>query len=557
MNQPEPVSEAFKDLIDDYLHGLLDEARLQELEDRLRGDAAARRYFVRYARLHTDLHLEVRARQAGARALDKIEQLVRGSVEAWERESANAPALALAPAPTRSRSHSLPLPRLLATAACLLLVVGGGWWLMNGQPARTNLVRESAIAWLVNAQNCEWAEEEPTGDMQAGKRLQLARGLAEIRFQCGARVMLEGPASLELLSGKSARLRHGKLTARVASVTGFEILSPQGKIIDLGTEFGVAVASDGATEVYVFEGKVEAQPTGAGAAAASPVSVTENQAARIAAGKVTFRPVNPEAEADRFVRAIVPPPVVVPRTFRLTFDRLPEGGIRDAGGATTGLTHRLPGTGRRLAEQDPNLRLDTAKGQLELTTTNSDLNTQFRLGQGEYLGVRLADLGFTGAEDFAVTVTILNIPALEYVGQFGLYAGPQSDQNIRGGLLSVRREEPGQYLQFLVHNKDGRDTPFYWIFNRESRFMIPPGTDLRLTLKRTAGKYALTLEFPTDSSATSLTIRHPEYQDTERDLFVGLFGANTQSAVRKTLVIKEFAVTVWTIAPPGETSPAE
>src|SRR5262249_9771883 len=152
----------------------------------------------------------------------------------------------------------------------------------------------------------------------------------------------------------------------------------------------------------------------------------------------------PGAGADQFIRAIVPPPVIAPRTFGLTFDRPVEGSIRDANGLGMGLTHRLPGTGSRLPERDPNLRPKAADGQLELTTTNSDLNTQYKLPDGEYLGVRLSDLGFTGKEDFAVTATILNIPPLEFIGQFGLYAGAKSDRNIRGGLISNRREEPGQ-----------------------------------------------------------------------------------------------------------------
>src|SRR5581483_6426258 len=110
------------------------------------------------------------------------------------------------------------------------------------------------------------------------------------------------------------------------------------------------------------------------------------------------------------------------------------GGIRDAAGLPSGLTHRLPRTGARLPERDPNLRLDTARGRLELTTTKSDINTQYKLDQGEYLGVRLSDLGFTGKEDFAIAVTIPDIPALEFVGQFGLYTGSSSKKNIRGGV---------------------------------------------------------------------------------------------------------------------------
>src|SRR5262249_42757931 len=160
-----------------------------------------------------------------------------------------------------------------------------------------------------------------------------------------------------------------------------------------------------------------------------------------------------------------------------------EGTVRDRNGVGTGLTHRLPGTGRRLPAQDPNLRLDPARGLLELTTTDSDLNTQYKLFQGEYLGVRLSDLGFTGKEDFAVTVTVLNIPDLEGISQFGLYAGARSDKNIRGG-LHIEHKVPGQYTQFLVNNrvvgdkKKGIDTDPY------RAGLIWTGTDLRLTLKR-------------------------------------------------------------------------
>src|SRR5262245_51432340 len=77
MSEPAPMPEPLNDLIDDYLSGLLDEARLQELERRLSTDPEALRYFVRYASLDTDLHLEVRARQAGERALDRIDRLTQ------------------------------------------------------------------------------------------------------------------------------------------------------------------------------------------------------------------------------------------------------------------------------------------------------------------------------------------------------------------------------------------------------------------------------------------------------------------------------------------------
>jgi ferric-dicitrate binding protein FerR (iron transport regulator) len=507
------MSASLRDLIEGYLNGTLDETRLGDLEGRLRADPEARRYFVRYARLHTDLHRELRARQASERVLDVI----------------GLPT----PGPDRLRWRG---PALAAIAAGLLAAVALGWWGVRGISGSR---AESTVAWLVNAQNCTWAGGDPPGELRVGTAVHIDRGLAELHFRCGARIVLEGPANLELVSDTSARLVTGRLTARVPpEASGFEILSPQGRVIDLGTEFGVSVGDGGTTEVVVFEGKVEAHP--ADGPGAGGVSVVSNQSAVITAGRVTVHPADPDT--GRFVRAIVPVSVTVPRTRRLTFDH-PADGIRDSAGVGTGLTHRLPGTGLWLDEDDENLRLIPDEGRLELTTTNSDLNTQFRLRRGEYLGLRLLDLGFTGTEDFEVSATFPAIPALEFVGQFGLYAGTGSDRTIRGGLLSSQRQEAGQYTQFLVNNPDGRDTDLFKVG------LLTTGTDLRMTLRRQAGQYTLTVENLTAGGTSTLSTRHPAFLDGERDLYVGLFGANTQSDVRRTLIIKEFRATVWTTAP--------
>ena len=231
----------------------------------------------------------------------------------------------------------------------------------------------------------------------------------------------------------------------------------------------------------------------------------------------------------------------MPRTVTLDFQQPIEGGLRDAAGLGTGLSHRLPGTGRRLKPNDENLTLNLAQGQLELTTTNSDLNTQYRLDQGEYLGIKLSDLGFTGPEDFALTVVVPSIPALQRVGQFGLYAGIQSDHSIRGGLLS--RKEPEQYRQFLVQNEHGKDAPPHFVG------LTTPGDDLRLTLRREGKLYSLTVENLTNGLSTTLTMPQPPYLEGQSELHVGFFGANTQSEIRRTLILKEFKATVWTVMP--------
>ena len=72
------------------------------------------------------------------------------------------------------------------------------------------------------------------------------------------------------------------------------------------------------------------------------------------------------------------------------------------------------------------------------------------------------------------------------------------------------------------------------------------GDDLRLTLRRLGGRYSLVVDNLTRNSSSTLEIAHPAFLDHENDLHVGLFGANTQSDLRKTLTIRELKVTVWT-----------
>jgi ferric-dicitrate binding protein FerR (iron transport regulator) len=522
MSTPPEIPEDLRELVEDYLSGAMDEARLLELESRLRSDPEARWHFVRYCRMDTDLHLEARAQQAGQRALRAIDQLEQGNS-------------ALSPGQAQRRGR-----RWFAAAAAAVLAALGIWW-WSGRGSEDQVKPAADIAWLINAQDCQWAGNlAPAGDMRAGKVLRLQRGLAEIGFQNGARVVLEGPASVELLTGNSARLLHGKLSAKVpASAKGFQITSPHGKVVDLGTEFAMAVAADGTTDVYVFAGKVEAYAGAAQAAQAGAVSVQEKQAARIDAGGVALKQAEPGPEVKQFVRAIVPPPQIVPRVFALDFRQAVPDTLLDATGLGTGFTHRLPGTGMKLLPHDENLSLDAAEGQLALKTTNTDINTSYRLAWGEYLGVRLADHGFTGKEDFAVTAVVPNIPELPRVGQFGLYAGLHHKENIRGGMISTK--EPGQYKQFLVQNHEGKDADPHYVG------LGFPGEDLRLTLRRSGTNYSLTVENLTTGASTTITMRQPEFLENDNDFYVGFFGANTQSKDRRTLMLKEFKVTVWTV----------
>jgi hypothetical protein len=531
----------FRDLVDLYCSGLIEDEAFRRLEARLLDDEAARRYFASYFHHHTEIQFAIRAGHATDAVLDQLSSV--GVVPA-------RPAGTRRPGWLRSRY------RFVAAAAALVVAtLGAALWL--GLPAAGQRRAFSAaasksapanIAWLVNAQDCLWGgkDQKPGRDMRAGKTLRLDRGLAEIEFEKGARVILQGPAGLELLSESSARLLYGTLTARVpAPARGFTVLSPGGKVVDLGTEFGLAVDQGGATTMLrVFTGEVEAFAVAAGQDRDHGVTIHQDEAALLDGRTVARESAERELDRITYVRAIVPPPVLTPRLLRLDFSEPKSGTLRDAGGRGIGLTHRLPGTGAALPGDDPNLRLDVDRRALELTTTRSDLNTQERMTTGEYLGVRLADLGFTGLEDFEIRATITDIPSLKQVGQFGLYAGSRSDTNIRGGLIcrvgQVDGSTPDIFRAFLVNNSNGIDHDINEVG------LIKTGDDLRLTLRRVASRYSLVVDHLRDNSSSTLEIPHPSFLDPEKELYVGLFGANTQSDLRKTLSIRELTVTVWT-----------
>lgn len=116
------------------------------------------------------------------------------------------------------------------------------------------------VATLESAKDCRWENSAlptvPGARLPAG-RVRLAEGIAVFTFDDGAKVTLEAPAELELTNAGECRLNRGKLIALVPPpAVGFTVGTPMGRVIDLGTEFGLAVKPSGVTDVQVFEGAV-------------------------------------------------------------------------------------------------------------------------------------------------------------------------------------------------------------------------------------------------------------------------------------------------------------
>jgi len=120
---------------------------------------------------------------------------------------------------------------------------------------------DRSVATLVAADHCKWAGSDlPTvvnSKLVAG-RLNLVEGIATIEFKRGAVLTLEAPTTLEIIDDMQCRLIEGSVVADVPeSAHGFTVHSPDMKVIDLGTRFGLTAGSAGNSHVFVFEGEVK------------------------------------------------------------------------------------------------------------------------------------------------------------------------------------------------------------------------------------------------------------------------------------------------------------
>ncbi|MBN1912203.1 MAG: FecR domain-containing protein [Pirellulales bacterium] len=134
------------------------------------------------------------------------------------------------------------------------------------QPAMQVPTMPSTVARVTRTYDCVWTEEGTPAridaDLAAGRRLHLSEGIAELTFDDGTKVILQGPATFDTIGRTRGFLSSGSLVANVPKgAEGFAIETPSALIVDLGTEFGVHVEeTTGTAEVHVFQGEVELEP---------------------------------------------------------------------------------------------------------------------------------------------------------------------------------------------------------------------------------------------------------------------------------------------------------
>lgn len=128
-------------------------------------------------------------------------------------------------------------------------------------PSFSNNIILDSVAVLTKSVGVRWDDStnfRPNlGDTLEPSNLKLSNGLAQVEFLQGATVVLEGPVEFSIINPNEGSLVAGKLRAIVPEVaTGFTINVPKGRVIDLGTDFGLNVHAGGSTELFVYKGKV-------------------------------------------------------------------------------------------------------------------------------------------------------------------------------------------------------------------------------------------------------------------------------------------------------------
>ena len=142
-----------------------------------------------------------------------------------------------------------------------------------------------SVAMLTHAFDTVWNHSggRSVGESLAPGWLRQKAGMTQIEFARGARVVLEGPAELQVVSDNSVVLQNGRMRAIVPEPAhGFTVKTPQVTVTDLGTQFGLDI-TEKAAEIHVLEGRVEFRVAGE----TQPQALRVGEAMRVENGKAT------------------------------------------------------------------------------------------------------------------------------------------------------------------------------------------------------------------------------------------------------------------------------
>ncbi len=226
-------------LVQEYISGVISEEDARVLEQQLKSDPGLRDWYLDALNLDAALAATVEAAEM-TRSLP-VSPVVQSLSDADRRSHVR----------THARSRRLLL--FAAAVACLLLALASVWTVTSSQLKNVEVVRVSE----------DFSGPWKPGTRIAAQHLTWARGSFEMRLSSGVRLTVDGPSDLRVINPMKIRLNSGKITADVGMQgKGFVIETPEARVVDLGTVFGVDATRATRTDVVVFNGKVEVYEKG-------------------------------------------------------------------------------------------------------------------------------------------------------------------------------------------------------------------------------------------------------------------------------------------------------
>ncbi len=248
MNPPPDFRAEVLELCDRLFDGDFTPADRERLEALVLGHPEARLVYLEQVQIHSALK-EARLKDVTLTEVVNMASAITSGPQS--------------PAPQRGGLSWRTVALAVAASVAILLA---GWGMGHWQSHATT--ERAIVAKLVDTKGVRWDSGTLPTEVGAGLshgRLRLASGLATVEFRKGARVTLEGPADLEIISADKCFLHRGALTAHVPPpAVGFMVETANARLVDHGTDFGISAGPDGAAKVEVFDGEVEVQHQASG-----------------------------------------------------------------------------------------------------------------------------------------------------------------------------------------------------------------------------------------------------------------------------------------------------
>ncbi len=318
-------------LCDAVIEDRLTEAERARLEELVLGSPAARRSYVEYLHQHACLSWSFgelgggsdpaafAQRDATAEPATPAENLSQdhhsqvGRPGKTEQPTGSGTGYKASARPETARERRW-LAAILSSAVALLVGLWSGWAMTSSAiaPTMATLVRCKACTFAGGTLPIESGARLPAG------RMRLASGTAQVRFDSGALVTIQGPAELEIISARQCAVESGRVVAEIATRTAFLVQSRRASVSSVHATFGVNVASPQVTEVQSLQGSVTAR-----LASGRSVNVEEGTVLRIEGSRLAqFSAEDDELPAWN--------PVVLPKGTKIAHISTASGRGRDA-----------------------------------------------------------------------------------------------------------------------------------------------------------------------------------------------------------------------------------